>query len=70
MEVFLLGIIVFLVFVATVSIIGAIVAFPVMLLWNGCLVPAVAGVSQVTWLQTWGLSILFHFMFGTSVSKK
>ena len=48
-----------------------ILSYPLMLLWNGCLVPAVAGVSQVTWLQTWGLVILFHFMFGTSarVSK-
>ena len=44
-----------------------ILSYPLMLLWNGCLVPAVVGVSQVTWLQTWGLAILFHFMFGTSV---
>ena len=47
-----------------------ILSYPLMLLWNGCLVPAVAGVSEVSWLQTWGLVILFHFMFGTSVSKK
>ena len=46
-----------------------LLSYPVMLLWNGCLVPAVAGVSEVTWLQTWGLIILFHAMFSTSYNK-
>ena len=63
MEVFLIGIIVFLVFVATVSIIGAIIAFPVMLLWNGCLVDAVVGINEITWLQAWGLVVLFSILF-------
>lgn len=63
MEVFFLGIIVFLVFVATVSIIGAIVAYPVMLLWNGCLVDAVTGIHEITWLQSWGLIVLFSILF-------
>lgn len=63
MEVFLIGIIVFLVFVATVAIIGIIIAFPVMLLWNGCLVDAVTGIHEITWLQAWGLVVLFSILF-------
>jgi hypothetical protein len=31
------------------------------MLWNGCLVSAVEGVKEVTWLQAWGL----NFLFGT-----
>ena len=38
-------------------------AWPVMALWNGCLVGAVDGVHQITWLQAWGLSILCSFLF-------
>lgn len=48
-----------------------VLSYPVMLLWNGCLVPAVSGVHEVTWLQAWGISILFQFLFkGTSVEGK
>jgi len=32
---------------------GLLFSLPVWLLWNYCLVGAVAGVSQVTWLQAW-----------------
>jgi len=39
-------------------------------LWNGCLVGAVAGVAEVTWLQAWGLTILCGFLFKTTVNTK
>lgn len=40
----------------------------VWLLWNGCLVGAVDGVREITWLQSWGLMILCGFLFrNTSV---
>ena len=46
-------------------------AWPVMALWNGCLVGAVDGVHQITWLQAWGISILCSFLFKpSSVSTK
>ena len=54
---------------AAVLLVGAAVllsflfAWPVMLLWNGCAVPAVAGLSTITWLQAWGLNILCAFLF-------
>jgi len=37
---------------------GALLAFPVMWLWNSCLVGAIAGVAPISWLQAWGLMIL------------
>ena len=49
---------------------GAIVAFPVMLLWNGCLVSAIDGVKEISYLQAWGLYILSNLIFKTSVSRK
>jgi len=56
--------------VALVVVLGAALSYPVMLLWNGCLVPAINGVNEVTWLQAWGLNILFGFLFkGTSHSS-
>ena len=43
-----------------------LLSWPVWMLWNGCLVGAVAGVSEVTWLQAWGLTVLCGFLFKTS----
>jgi len=43
--------------------ISFLLSWPVYMLWNGCLVGAVAGVAEVTWLQAWGLSILCGFLF-------
>ena len=37
---------------------GLLVSLPVMLLWNYCLVPAIAGVAKISWLQAWGLLII------------
>jgi hypothetical protein len=46
-------------------------SLPVMLLWNGCLVDAVSGVAEITWLQGWGISILCGILFKeTSISFK
>ena len=45
-------------------------SWPVYMLWNGCLVDAVTGVREVTWLQAWGLTVLCSFLFKpTSVTK-
>ena len=45
-------------------------SLPVFYLWNGCLVGAVNGVNEVTWLQAWGLMILSGFLFKTTVTNK
>lgn len=55
--------------IATLLFLGFLLSYPVYLLWNGCLVGAVAGVSEVTWLQAWGLSILCSFLFKPFSSK-
>ena len=63
-------VVVFISAIAIALLIGFLLAFPLMLLWNGCLVGAVAGVSEITWLQAWGISILCNFLFKTTVSSK
>jgi hypothetical protein len=46
-----------------------LMSWPVMMLWNGCLVDAVTGVKEITWLQGWGISILTGILFKeTSIS--
>lgn len=58
-------------FIAIFVLLSFILAWPVMALWNGCLVGAIDGVHQITWLQAWGLSILCSFLFKPSnVSTK
>jgi len=49
--------------------ISFLLSWPVYMLWNGCLVDA-TGVKEVTWLQAWGLNILFGIMFNAGASKK
>ena len=45
-------------------------SLPVFYLWNGCLVGAITGVNEVTWLQACGLNILAGFLFKTTVTNK
>ena len=44
-------------------------SWPVMALWNGCLVDAVSGINEITWLQAWGLSVLCNLLFNKTISK-
>ena len=46
-----------------------LLSWPVYMLWNGCLVDAVTGVKEVTWLQAWGLNVLFGIMFNAGYSR-
>lgn len=63
----------------TITVLGSIVflvllsllfSLPVFYLWNGCLVGAINGVNEVTWVQAWGLNILASFLFKTTVTNK
>ena len=67
------------IFETFITIIGAIVflvflsfllSWPVYMLWNNCLVGAVDGVNQVTWLQAWGINFLFGILFKPSITTK
>ena len=57
-------------FIAIFVLLSFILAWPVMALWNGCLVGAVDGVHQITWLQAWGISILCSFLFKSTTFPK
>jgi hypothetical protein len=57
--------------IAGALLVSFLFSLPVMLLWNGCLADAIAGVREITWLQAWGISILTGILFKeTSVSFK
>lgn len=58
-----IGAIAFLVFVSF------LLSWPVYMLWNNCLLTAVDGTHEVTWLQAWGLNLLTGIMFTRSSSK-
>lgn len=58
-------------FIAAAIGLSLLMSYPVMLLWNGCVVPAITGLHEIGWLQAWGLSILTACLFkSSSVSKK
>lgn len=57
--------------IGTILLFSFIFSLPVYLLWNGCLVGAIAGIHKITWLQAWGLMILSSFLFkNVSIEKK
>ena len=55
--------------IAVIVFISFLLSWPVYMLWNGCLVGAVVGVNEVTWLQAWGITVLFGFLFKSHSSK-
>ena len=60
----------FVILVAGALFVSFLLAWPVMELWNGCLVPAVEGVNKIEWLQAWGLQFLFGILFKSSITNK
>jgi hypothetical protein len=54
---------------AVFIVISVMLAWPVMMLWNGCLVDAVTGVKEITWLQAWGINFLFGILFNKNSVK-
>jgi hypothetical protein len=54
--------------IVLIVVLGLIMSWPVMMLWNGCLVDAVSGVKEIGWLQAWGILILCGFLFKSSTS--
>jgi len=55
--------------VSLVVAMGLLVSYPVMLLWNGCIVGTIAGVGKITWLQAWGIVVLCGLLFKSNVSS-
>ena len=52
--------------IAGLLLLSFLLSWPVYMLWNGCLVGAVAGVTTITWLQAWGITVLCSFLFKSS----
>ena len=52
-----------------IVVIACLLAWPVMLLWNACLVGAIAGVNVIGFWQALGLLILSGLLFKSSSSK-
>lgn len=64
------GITAFITLIAGLLFLSFLLSWPVMMLWNGCLVGAVAFVQEVTWLQAWGIQFLFNCLFRASITTK
>ena len=45
-----------------------LLSWPVYMLWNACLVGAVAGFNPVTWLQAWGIAALTGLLFRSNIT--
>jgi len=41
----------FVILIAGALFVSFLLSWPVMMLWNGCLVPAVDGIHKIEWLQ-------------------
>ena len=52
------------------AIISIIMAWPVQLLWNVCLVPAVDGIHELGFWQALGINVLFQMLFKSTNSAK
>ena len=51
-------------------LISFLMSWPAYMLWNGCLVDAVSIVKEVTWLQMWGIYVLFNFLIKSKIKIK
>ena len=60
----------FVILIVGALFVSFLLSWPVMMLWNGCLVPAVDGVKQIGWLQAWGLQFLINMLFKASITNK
>ena len=55
--------------IAGMVFLSFLLSWPVMMLWNGCLVGAVEGTREIGWLQAWGLHCLFALLFKSTTTN-
>ena len=53
--------------IAGLVFLSFLLSWPVYMLWNGCLVGAIDGIKEVTWMQAWGLNCLCGILFKKTV---
>ena len=56
--------------IITLLFITFLLSWPVMELWNQCLVPAVEGIREIGWIQAWGISALCGVLFKANITQK
>ena len=56
--------------ILSLIVLGIFMAWPVQLLWNGCLIQAVDGLNPITIWQALGINILCGILFKNSSSSK
>lgn len=52
--------------VGVAFILSFLMSYPLMILWNECLVPAVTVIHPVEWIQMWGITFLIQSLCKTS----
>ena len=70
MQSFIQGVGAFVVVIAVIIFVGLLLALPLAILWNGCVVPAINGVQEITWLQAWGIMIVSNILFKSTSYRK
>jgi hypothetical protein len=45
--------------------VSLVLAYPYMIIWNNCLVPAIPALQKVEWLQMWGIAVLIQSLLRT-----
>jgi hypothetical protein len=56
--------------ISMLVVLGILMAWPVQILWNGCLIQAVDGLNPITFWQALGINILCSILFKNSSSSK
>jgi hypothetical protein len=56
--------------ILSLVVLGIFMAWPVQILWNGCLIHAVDGLNPITFWQALGINILCGILFKNSSSSK
>jgi hypothetical protein len=54
---------------ALIVFLSFLLALPVMLLWDAVM-PAIFGLTTITWFQAWGLSLLCGLLFKSHTTTK
>lgn len=55
--------------IAAGLLLSFLLSWPVMWLWNNCLIGAVDGVHEISWTQAWGISALTSILFKSDVTS-
>jgi len=51
-------------------VLGILMAWPVQILWNLCLIQAIDGLNSITFWQALGINILCSILFKSSTTSK